>query len=77
MSNAHTIILDSSQSKFGCILHRIVGIASLWRVDSIDLWIMHIYIVEKLENNLLDYNLGRLDIGNVLVFINTSGTESW
>ena len=43
MSNAHTIILDSSQSKFGCILHRIVGIASLWHVDSIDLWIMHIY----------------------------------
>ena len=31
---------------------------------------------EKLENNLLDYNLGRLDIGNVLVFINTSGTGS-
>ena len=44
MSNAHTIILDSSQSKFGCILvHRIVGIASLWSVDSIDLWIMHVY----------------------------------
>ena len=75
MSNAHTIILDSSQSKFGCILHRIVGIASLWRVDY--RFMNNAYIVEKLENNLLGYNLGRLDIGNVLVFINTSGTGSW